>query len=865
MEGARISDYRDAALAFQRTSGPGKKTRAFVSFTLRYGKVIWAIAILLAIPATWRTVKLYANLKSDLEELLPRSAPSVVAIDEMRARNSGLQYLGVVVDTGTGTDLAKGEKFLDDLQARVEKYPPDMVRSVRVGTSDERQFVQNHAPLYIDLDDLKKIRERVETRRDFEVSHASGTALDEDEPAPPVDMSDIEKKYESRIKKSDTNKGEQSDRFSSAEKHVTLLTIEVGGFSTGAEKARALLQRVKQDVADLDPKKYAPGMRVGYASDVAISVEELEALQADLSVASILVILAVMGVIVLYYRWWKSIPVLIPPLLLAAVYAFAIASLPPFNISELNSNTAFLGTIIIGNGINFSLVFLARYREERGRSESVERALELGLWGARPGTLAAALAAGASYASLIITEFRGFRQFGFIGGLGMLTSWGAAFLLVPSLLKWLHKEKVKNETPIAGSVPPPRDSRPSVTVERRGSIMRYVAKLTEKAPGAIVAVTMILTVLAGIKVSHFDSTQLEYDFAKLRRYDTWISGEGYWGRRMDNLLGRYVTPTIIMFDTPEQATIAEKKIRDSFEHGTLKRYLAEVRGADDVLPKDQDAKIEEVKAIREALTPAVRAAIPEDKRNALDDVLGEKDLKAITLADLPATFLTGLRERDGTVGRQVLVFPKPNDFLWRAEAMKEFVSTLRELSTDPSKGRPGRVAGSIPLTSDIIESITRDAPIASSASLAGVIVVVLLIIRRPRATLYVICSLVIGVLWLGGATMALGVKINFANFIAFPITFGIGVDYAVNVIARYEQDDETDVRGAIMSTGGAVGLASLTTIIGYSSLLLAKTRALFYFGMVAVMGEVSCLTTAVIALPALLLLAQRLRSDRARA
>ena len=68
--------------------------------------------------------------------------------------------------------------------------------------------------------------------------------------------------------------------------------------------------------------------------------------------------------------------------------------------------------------------------------------------------------------------------------------------------------------------------------------------------------------------------------------------------------------------------------------------------------------------------------------------------------------------------------------------------------------------------------------------------------------------------------------INFANFIAFPITFGIGVDYAVNVIARYMQDGERDVTGAVRSTGGAVALCSMTTIIGYSSLLLAKNRAL---------------------------------------
>jgi len=168
-------------LAIQRSQGPGKKTRAFVVFTLRYGKLLWAIAILLAIPATWRTVQLYANLKSDLEELLPRKAPSVVAIDEMRARNSGLQYLGVVVDTGSPENLAAGERFLDDLSARISKYPEDMVRSVRVGTSEERGFVEKHAPLYIELGDLKKIRERIEARRDFEVSHASGTSLDEDE------------------------------------------------------------------------------------------------------------------------------------------------------------------------------------------------------------------------------------------------------------------------------------------------------------------------------------------------------------------------------------------------------------------------------------------------------------------------------------------------------------------------------------------------------------------------------------------------------------------------------------------------------------------------------------------------------------
>jgi predicted RND superfamily exporter protein len=105
--------------------------------------------------------------------------------------------------------------------------------------------------------------------------------------------------------------------------------------------------------------------------------------------------------------------------------------------------------------------------------------------------------------------------------------------------------------------------------------------------------------------------------------------------------------------------------------------------------------------------------------------------------------------------------------------------------------------------------------------------------------------------------MAMKVKINFANFIAFPITFGIGVDYSVNVITRYVQDGERDITGAVRSTGGAVALCSMTTIIGYSSLLLAKNKALFLFGLVAVTGEVACLSAAVLALPAWLMLASR--------
>jgi len=209
-------------------TSPGPRTRRFVAWTLRHGKLLWALALLLALPAAWRTATLYRNLRSDIEELLPRDAPSVVAIDELRHRMSGLQYLGVLVEVGSPEKLPAAERFLDDLAARVRTYPKSEVSDVRTGFSAERTFVERHAASLVELEDLKTIRQRIEDRLHWEYAKKTGTLLDDDEPAPPLVFSDIEKKYAGQIGGS----GLERNRFSSARLGLSLMLIEVGGFST---------------------------------------------------------------------------------------------------------------------------------------------------------------------------------------------------------------------------------------------------------------------------------------------------------------------------------------------------------------------------------------------------------------------------------------------------------------------------------------------------------------------------------------------------------------------------------------------------------------------------------------------------------
>jgi hypothetical protein len=783
-------------------------------------------ALVLALPATLRTAVLYTHLRSELEQLLPRSAPSVVAIDELRRRLPGLQHLGVVLDTGSEENVPAAERFLDELATRVRSYPAGLVKLVRTGDSVEQAFLEDHAPLYMDLADLETLRDRVEARRDWEAEKETGALLDEDVAAPPLAFDDIQARYDERRGHS---RRFADGHFASGPLHSALLLIELGEFETGRGRAKELFERVQRDVKALNPGAYAPGMRVGFTGDVAINVEETSALVADLSLSSVVVVVLVVVAIVFYYEWFRSILILLPPLLLACVYTFAAASLPPFRVTELNSNTAFLGSIIVGNGINFGIVLLARYVEERRAGAAVRSALYCAVSGARAGTLSAALAAGVSYASLALTDFRGFRQFGLIGGIGMIFSWVLAFVLMPPLAAWVD----------SGPIPP-----------ARRAAMATVVRVVHRHRSTVLVAALTLAVGALWEVRSFGPGEIETNFSKLRRADTWQSGEGYWGRRMDALLGTYLTPDVILSDTTSQAQAIGTDLKRAAKTPPLDGLVASVRTLADLVPPGQEAKIAVTEQIREDLTPKIRDSMTDDQRQKIDRFLGRGPMTTLTPTDLPETFTTGLRERDGSIGRTVLVYPKPGPALWQGPPLAEFVGRLRQAAASSPLGPPGRVAGSHPLSADILDSVRRDGVVASAAAFLGVLAVVVILLRGRRSMALVVGSLLLGVLGLGGLMMLFRIRINFANFIAFPITFGIGVDYAVNVASRWELDGRRSMEGAVRTTGGAVTLCSLTTIIGYSSLLLAENRALFLFGLLAVLGEIACLSTAVIVMPA---------------
>lgn len=201
-----------------------------------------------------------------------------------------------------------------------------------------------------------------------------------------------------------------------------------------------------------------------------------------------------------------------------------------------------------------------------------------------------------------------------------------------------------------------------------------------------------------------------------------------------------------------------------------------------------------------------------------------------------------------------------NEFsTWDGRYLVKWAGALRGLRMGNGERPP--LAGRAPIFADMISAVYDDMPRAIIAAFLATVLLVLVSFRRRRDSLLSLMALLMGIVWMAGTMAALGMKLNFLNFVAFPITFGNGVDYSINVMRRYRLEAEArnpePVTSAVRRSGGAVVLCSLTTIVGYTSLYVSSNQAMNSFGLAMAISEVTCLLAAVLTMPAVMILLAR--------
>ena len=490
-------------------------------------------------------------------------------------------------------------------------------------------------------------------------------------------------------------------------------------------------------------------------------------------------------------------------------------------------------------------MLLSRYLEERRAGRVPVRAASIAMRFTARATMTAALAAGIAYGSLLITRFEGFRQYGIIGLMGMILCWISSMVIFPAVLVQVER------------------LRPIVTPKtrvRRPWVFGPLSRLIGRFPGPIFALFAGISILSVASFAKFDPTRiLETNLTHLRNKESMERGSGTsastWTRSSSASSRRSPCSRI----RSRRPSASPRRCASGARSPAIAQLLTSVNTLQQFIPQDQPAKIEVIDEIRRELPPRLLRRLPAAEQSRVSSFLTPQVQRPLKQGELPHLVLDKFTEKDGSIGKLVLVEPPLDSSEWSGNKLNTFVRVLRETADKVASARVP-VAGGLPVVSDMLEAISQDGPQATLFAFLPVVFLIVVLFRRPRVVAMVLFALVLGNLWLFGFILGTGFKINFLNFIAFPITFGIGIDYGVNVFHRYLHEPRGDILKVIRETGGAVGLCSLTTITGYFSLLIARNQAFVSFGWLAVVGEVTSLVAAVVALPALLMLLDRRRA-----
>jgi predicted RND superfamily exporter protein len=782
------------------------------------------------------------EIRSSFEELLPSDVPSVAHVKELVRRVGGDGTVLVVIEV---LDPAGGLQHAEDLARELAQeyldFGPSTIRAVEWNMDRIKKWYADFWPLFLSLVDLEKARDTIRTERAKAKARANPLLLhlDEDEKAPAPSLSPEAVPWLDPKQPLPREKVEQ--RFARYRdgylvhpdgRSLTIL-VRPTGTALGVHEARHLLDQMRQVADGHQDELQRYHLRVGFGGTFPLFVAEYESILNDVKNTALITIALVLGSLFLFYRDLRSTFALFTAIIGAVALTFGLTRLV---IGYLNTQTAFLGAIVVGNGINYGLIYLARVNQLRRAGTALEPACMDGARTSARATLVASAASSVSFGVLVVAANRGFRHFGFIGGIGMLMCWLFTFALVPALLTAFERVRPVRATAV------PTPSRTEVP----GFLRRLFA-----APKTIALVFASLTAISAAAFLRQLPTALERNLNNLTndlgREKQLVEDND----RAQSSLGKSVAGAIALLPSRAAADEFCDVIR---QRAAQVRWANLLEGCDtisSVVPRFQSEKLALIGEIERMISDLVLESLPADQAARLREVKGQlASQRILTLAEAPPNMVDRFRERDGTVGRIATITAKPDAKLEFGPNLNNFAAAVRNV---PVQGRLFDAAGENVVFADLLENIAREGPLTTFLSLVGVCLLVVALFRSARASVLVIVTLITGVILMGGVAVALRLKINFFNFIVFPITFGIAVDYGANVVARV-RERKGNVLASLVEVGPAVALCSWTSIIGYSSLLHAANRALKSFGWYAVIGEVTSILSALILLPALRLI-----------
>jgi len=180
-------------------------------------------------------------------------------------------------------------------------------------------------------------------------------------------------------------------------------------------------------------------------------------------------------------------------------------------------------------------------------------------------------------------------------------------------------------------------------------------------------------------------------------------------------------------------------------------------------------------------------------------------------------------------------------------------------SSNPPPGTTVTVTGSPAFSKEMSNGLQQNMGILIGAAMILMIVVMGILFAYVRYRFMPVFLVGGGLVTSLGMMGLAGIKLNMAVIGAFPVLIGLGIDYAIQFHARFDEESrkgtlEDAVTMTVTRTGPAVMYAMLATCMGFLAMFISPVPMIRSFGLVSIIGVMSSYAVALVGMPTLALL-----------
>ena len=611
--------------------------------------------------------------------------------------------------------------------------------------------------------------------------------------------------------------------------------------------------------AGLDP---AHGVTVRLTGAVPLSDEEFASL-ADRAVLMASVMIS--AVLLMLWLAVRSARVTLAILGTTLVGLVITAGLGLATVGRFNLISVAFIPMFVGLGVDFGIQFAVKYRSDSRRLPSRDEALvaaghEVG------GSLALAAAAiAAGFFAFLPTSYVGISELGMIAGLGMVVAFLLNVTLLPALLHVLQPPVLGARGGFAALAP-----LDDVMHRRRRLVLLLNGLIALVCIGLLPFLRFdsnpldlknptsesMATLLDLMKDPNRSPSTIDIPAPSIADADTLAA-------RLDKLPEVAHAVTLSSFIPADQgpkldaiadanlflgATITPFDVQpppdDAANVASLRQTAAALRdaAAADKTDASQDATrladaLERLAAGDPARRAAAQTAVVEPLQTLLGQIRALLEAQPVTRATLPPDLVRQWSTTDGRV--RIEVFPKGG--ILDDAGIKRFAEAVSAVAPNASGGPISIVEAG----RTIVDAFRE----AGLWSLIAITTLLFAALRRFIDVVYTVLPVMLTGLLTLGTCVLIGQPINFANIIALPLLFGIGVAFHIYLVVAWRSGQAHFLTSSLMR---AVLFSGLTTGIAFGALWISSHPGTASMGKLLLISLAYTLGTALFFGPALM-------------